>query len=50
MEFESWTRLFAFHFALMKLEKVCIQLFLTSCWISEKCDSLCEPYTILHLN
>ena len=37
-EFKSWTRLFAFHIALISLEKVWIQWFSLHLWINSRVD------------
>ena len=37
-EFKSWTRLIAFHIALIPLGKVCIQLFSLQLWVNSRKD------------
>ena len=42
-EFKSWTRLIAFHIALMPLGKVWIQLFSLQLWINSRADWVLPP-------
>ena len=43
-EFKSWTRLIAFHIALMLLGKVCIQLFSLQLWVNSRADKVLQPW------
>ena len=42
-EFKSWTRLIAFHIALMPLGKVRIQLFSLQLWVNSRRDCVLQP-------
>ena len=43
-EFKSWTRLIAFHIALIPLGKVWIQLFSLQLWINSRADWVLQPW------
>ena len=43
-EFKSWTRLIAFHIALMPLGKVRIQLFSLQLWVNSRADCVLQPW------
>ena len=43
-EFKSWTRLTAFHIALISLGKVWIQLFSLQLWVNSRTDSVFQPW------
>ena len=43
-EFKSWTRLFAFHIALIPLGKVWIQLFSLQLWVNSRTDWVLQPW------
>ena len=43
-EFKSWTRLIAFHIALLPLGKVWIQLFSLQLWINSRADWVFQPW------
>ena len=42
-EFKSWTRLIAFHIALIPLGKVWIQLFSLQLWVNSRTDLVLQP-------
>ena len=42
--FKSWTRLVAFHMALIPLEKVWIQLFSFQLWLNSRADWVLQPW------
>ena len=43
-EFKSWTRLIAFHIALITLEKVWIQLFSLQLWVNSRAGEVLQPW------
>ena len=43
VEFKPWTRLFAFHIALISSEKVTIQLFSQQEWLNSMADWVFKP-------
>ena len=43
-EFKSWTRLIAFHIALIPLGKVWIHLFSLKLWVNSRTDSVLQPW------
>ena len=43
-EFKSWTRLIAFHIALIPLGKVWIQLFSLQLWLNSRTDWVLQPW------
>ena len=43
-EFKSWTRLIAFHIALIPLGKVWIQLFSLQLWVNSRADCALQPW------
>ena len=43
-EFKSWTRLIAFHIALIPLGKVWIQLFSLQLWVNSRADWVLQPW------
>ena len=43
-EFKSWTRLIAFHIALIPLGKVWIQLFPLQLWVNSRTDCVLQPW------
>ena len=43
-EFKSWTRLIAFHIALIPLGKVWIQLFSLQLWVNSRADKVFQPW------
>ena len=43
-EFKSWTRLIAFHIALIPLGKVSIQLFSLQLWVNSMADWVLQPW------
>ena len=43
-EFKSWTRLIAFHIALISLGKVWIQLFSLQLWVNSRADYVLQPW------
>ena len=43
-EFKSWTRLIAFHIALILLGKVWIQLFSLQLWVNSRADYVLQPW------
>ena len=43
-EFKSWTRLIAFHIALIPLRKVWIQLFSLQLWVNSRADRVLQPW------
>ena len=43
-EFKSWTRLIAFHIALIPLGKVWIQLFSLQLWVNSRTDWVLQPW------
>ena len=43
-EFKSWTRLIAFHLALIPLGKVWIQLFSLQLWVNSRTDWVLQPW------
>ena len=43
-EFKSWTRLIAFHIALIPLGKVWIQLFSLQLWVNSRTDLVLQPW------
>ena len=43
-EFKSWTRLIAFHIALIPLGKVWIQLFSLQLWVNSTADWVLQPW------
>ena len=43
-EFKSWTRLIAFHIALIPLGKVWIQLFSVQLWVNSRADYVRQPW------
>ena len=43
-EFKSWTRLIAFHMALIPLRKVWIQLFSLQLWVNSRTDLVLQPW------
>ena len=43
-EFKSWTRLIAFHIALIPLGKVWIQLFSLQLWVNSRVDEVLQPW------
>ena len=43
-EFKSWTRLIAFHIALITLGKVWIQLFSLQLWVNNRADWFLQPW------
>ena len=43
-EFKSWTRLIAFHIALIPLGKVWIQLFSLELWVNSRTDWVLQPW------
>ena len=43
-EFKSWTRLIAFHIALIPLGKVWIQLFSLQLWVNSRTDWFLQPW------
>ena len=43
-EFKSWTRLIAFHIALIPLGKVWIQLFSLQQWVNSRTDWVLQPW------
>ena len=43
-EFKFWTRLIAFHIALIPLGKVWIQLFSLQLWVNSRTDSVLQPW------
>ena len=43
-EFKSWTRLIAFHIALIPLQKVWIQLFSLQLWVNSRTDWVLQPW------
>ena len=43
-EFKSWTRLIAFHIALIPLGKVWIQLFSLQVWVNSRADKVLQPW------
>ena len=43
-EFKSWTRLIAFHIALIPLGKVWIQLFSLQLWVNSRADWFPQPW------
>ena len=43
-EFKSWTRLMAFHIALIPLGKVWIQLFSLRLWVNSRTDWVLQPW------
>ena len=43
-EFKSWTRLIAFHIALIPLVKVWIQLFSLQLWVNSRTDRVLQPW------
>ena len=43
-EFKSWTRLIAFHVALIPLGKVCIQLFSLQLWVNSRTYWVLQPW------
>ena len=43
-EFKSWTRLIAFHIALIPLGKVWIQLFSLQIWVNSRTDWVLQPW------
>ena len=44
LEFKSWTRLIAFHIALIPLGKVWIQLFSLQLWVNSRADGVLQPW------
>ena len=44
LEFKCWTRLIAFHIALIPLEKVWIQLFSLQLWVNSRTDWVLQPW------
>ena len=44
LEFKSWTRLIAFHIALIPLGKVWIQLFSLQLWVNSRADWVLQPW------
>ena len=44
-EFKSWTRLIAFHIALIPLGKVWIQLFSLQLWVNSRTDWVLQPWS-----
>ena len=44
LEFKSWTRLIAFHIALIPLGKVWIQLFSLQLWVNSRTDWVLQPW------
>ena len=46
-EFKSWTRLIAFHIALVPLGKVWIQLFSLQLWVNSRADYVLQPWYYL---
>ena len=49
-EFKSWTRLIAFHIALILLGKVWIQLFSLNLWVNSRTDWVLEIELFWHWN
>ena len=43
-EFKSWTRLIAFHIALIPLGKVWIQIFSLQLWVNSRADCVLQPW------
>ena len=43
-EFKSWTRLIAFHIALIPLWKVWIELFSLQLWVNSRADCVLQPW------
>ena len=43
-EFKSWTRLIAFHIALIPLGSVWIQLFSLQLWVNSRADWILQPW------
>ena len=43
-KFKSWTRLIAFHIALIPLEKEWIQLFSLQLWVNSRADWILQPW------
>ena len=43
-EFKSWTRLIAFHIALIPLGKVWVQLFSLQLWVNSRTDYVPQPW------
>ena len=43
-EFKSWTKLIAFHIALIPLGKVWIQLFSIQLWVNSRADWVLQPW------
>ena len=44
LEFKSWTRMIAFHIALIPLGKVWIQLFSLQLWVNNRTDWVLQPW------
>ena len=44
LEFKSWTRMIAFHIALIPLGKVLIQLFSLQLWVNSRTDWVLQPW------
>ena len=44
LEFKSWTRMIAFHIALIPLGKVWIQLFSLQLWVNSRTDWVLQPW------
>ena len=44
-EFKSWTKLIAFHIALIPLRKVWIQLFSLQLWVNNRTDWVLQPWS-----
>ena len=44
LQFKSWTRLIAFHIALIPLGKVWIQLFSLQLWVNSRTDWVLQPW------
>ena len=44
LEFKSWTRLIAFHIALIPLGKVWIKIFSSQLWVNSRTDWVLQPW------